>query len=105
MNGLVSDREILEAENLNKVLAHLKTRIDQTITKATILPLHDLLLGTINQRIAGRFRARGEYVRIGSHFPPAPEHVEAMLQALLDQYAQDHQLYFLDHHRPFSFRI
>ena len=55
-----------------------------------------MLLGNIDDRIAGRFRQRNEYVRVGTHIAPAPEHVEALIEALLEDYASSHERYFLD---------
>ena len=76
ISRLVTKRELLEAENLASVLADLKPKIKQTIDEAAILYFHNILLGTIDERIAGRFRQRGEYVRVGYYVAPAPEHIK-----------------------------
>jgi Fic family protein len=55
-----------------------------------------MLIGVINDSIAGRFRTKGEYVRVGTHIAPAPEQVEGMLQNALREYSSDHSLHFLD---------
>ena len=55
-----------------------------------------MLLTTIDDRIAGRFRARGEYVRVGTHVAPAPEQVEDMISDILTEYTSDHEIYFAD---------
>ena len=55
-----------------------------------------MLIGGINDQIAGRFRAKGEYVRVGTHIAPAPEHIERMIEATLVEYTSDHNSYFLD---------
>ncbi|KKT59304.1 MAG: hypothetical protein UW53_C0016G0014, partial [Candidatus Giovannonibacteria bacterium GW2011_GWA1_44_25] len=49
-----------------------------------------------DDKIAGRFRAKGEYVRVGTHVAPAPEHVESMVDAILIEYSSDLNSYFLD---------
>jgi len=55
-----------------------------------------MLIGGIDDKIAGRFRAKGEYVRVGTHVAPAPEHVESMVDAILLEYSSDLSSYFLD---------
>ena len=94
---MVSDREILEAKNLGRVLKHLDDKQHRPINRESILKLHQMLIGGIDDRIAGRFRGRHEYVRVGSHIAPAPEHVELLIESLLADYASSHDRYFLDH--------
>ena len=55
-----------------------------------------MLMGNINDAIAGRFRKKGEYVRVGTHIAPAPEHVERMIEAIISDYSADHSAYFTD---------
>ena len=55
-----------------------------------------MLIGGINDGIAGRFRAKGEYVRVGTYIAPAPEHVERQILATLLEYTSDLNSYFLD---------
>ena len=55
-----------------------------------------MVLGNINDRIAGRFRSRNEHVRIGGHLAPTPEHIEGLFKTLLDDYNGRHDRYFLD---------
>ena len=92
----ISVRELFEARNLAKVAEYLILRTQQHINRDAILLLHNMLLGAIDDRIAGRFRQRNEYVRVGTHIAPAPEHVEALIEALLEDYASSHECYFLD---------
>jgi len=54
------------------------------------------MLTTIDETIAGRFRKQHEYVRVGLHIAPAPEHIERMIENLLITYESDHVSYFLD---------
>ena len=61
-----------------------------------ILFLHKMLIGNINDAIAGRFRTTGEYVRVGTHIAPAPEHVEKMMEEILLEFSADHNNYFAD---------
>ena len=55
-----------------------------------------MLIGNINDVIAGRFRTTGEYVRVGTHIAPAPEHVVQMMETILREFAADHINYFTD---------
>ena len=93
----VSVREVFEAVNLARVIAYQRNRADDAgLSKERILLLHQMLIGAIDDDIAGRFRQRGEYVRVGAHIAPAPEHVEGMIDEILLQYASDLDSYFLD---------
>jgi Fic family protein len=53
-------------------------------------------MGGIDDGIAGRFRKANEYVRVGSHIAPAPEHIERLLDDLVVDYESMHDQYFLD---------
>ncbi|HJP96530.1 MAG TPA: Fic family protein [Candidatus Saccharimonadales bacterium] len=92
----VSVRELFEAKNLARVTEYIRNKKDITISKETILLLHRMLIGGINDNIAGRFRKTGEYVRVGSHIAPAPEHIEQLLDNLITDYESSHDDYFLD---------
>jgi len=92
----VSVRELFEAKNLARVTEYIRGKQDMKLNKETILLLHKMLIGGINDKIAGRFRASHEYVRVGSHIAPAPEHIEQLLDNLLTDYESSHDEYFLD---------
>lgn len=93
----ISAREVYEAKNLARVVSYIRTKSEQTeIDKETILLLHQMLIGGIDDFIAGRFRKTGEYVRVGNHVAPAPEHVEAMIDSALSEYRNDLDVYFVD---------
>lgn len=93
----VSVREVFEAKNLARVMHYVgKKAVESEISKELILFLHRTLIGNINDDIAGRFRGTGEYVRVGTHIAPAPEHVERMMDELLIEYSSDHESYFAD---------
>ena len=93
----VSVREVFEAKNLARVVGYIRAKSQEgEIDKEIILLLHQMLIGGINDGIAGRFRAKGEYVRVGTHIAPAPEHVERMIDATLLEYTSDLNSYFLD---------
>ena len=93
----VSVREVFEAKNLARVTEYKRTKAkDSELSKDLILLLHQMLIGGINDAIAGRFREQGEYVRVGTHIAPAPEHVERMIDEILVEYSSDLGSYFLD---------
>jgi Fic family protein len=89
-------RELFEAKNLARVMEYIRNKKDIKLDKETILLLHRMLIGGINDNIAGRFRGPNEYVRVGSHIAPAPEHIEQLLDNLLVDYESSHDNYFLD---------
>ena len=93
----VSVREVFEAKNLARVTEYKRTRAkDSELDKGLMLLLHQMLIGGIDDTIAGRFRQQGEYVRVGTHIAPAPEHVERMIDNILVEYSSDLGSYFLD---------
>src|SRR5258708_2716155 len=93
----VSLREVYEAKNLARVIDYIRNKVQTTeLSKETILLLYQMLIGGIDDSIAGRFRRKGEYVRVGTHIAPAPEHVERMIENTLIEYSSDMENYFSD---------
>ena len=93
----VTVREVFEAKNLARVVGYIRTKSQESeIDKEIILLLHQMLIGGINDHIAGRFRTEGEYVRVGTHVAPAPEQVDRLMEAILLEYTSDLNSYFLD---------
>lgn len=93
----VSVREVFEAKNLARASQYIKGIMStKNIDKDFILLLHKMLISNIDEEIAGRFRKQHEYVRVGTYIAPAPEHVEAMADALLLEYSSRHTEYFLE---------
>lgn len=89
-------REVFEAKNLARVSEYIRTKSEITLTADLMKLLHAMLIGGIDDSIAGRFREKGEYVRIGSHIAPAPEHVIRLLEVLLHDYAVEHAQHVVD---------
>lgn len=86
-------REVFEAKNLARVYDYIKTKKDSIILNSeTILFLHGLLIGGIDDSIAGRFRRDMEFVRVGKHVAPAPEHIVRMMEVLIDEFKNNHQV-------------
>ncbi len=93
----VSVREMFEAKNLSRVMEYKRSRAqDGDVDRDLILLLHQMLIGGINDDIAGRYRKEGEYVRVGAHIAPAPEHVEMMMEQIIVAYTSDLETWFLD---------
>lgn len=92
----VSVRELFETKNLARVTEYLKSKPDLDLSIENILLLHQMLIGGINDSIAGRLRKAGEFVRVGTHIASAPERVEQLLENLLTNYSSNHDMYFLE---------
>jgi len=93
----VSVREVFEAKNLARVVGYIRTKSQEgEIDKEIILLLHQMLINGINDQIAGRFRIKGEHVRVGTHIAPASEQVDRLIDATLLEYTSDLNSYFLD---------
>ena len=92
----VSVRELFEAKNLARVVEYLRTRPDIELNLETILLLHTMLIGGIDDSIAGRLRVKGEYVRVGTHVAPAPERIEELLNDLLLTFSANDDWYFVE---------
>jgi Fic family protein len=93
----VSVREVFEAKNLARVVDYIRKKSDEKeIDRELILLLHQMLISGINDKIAGRFRGQYEYVRVGPHIAPAPEHVELMIASAIQEYSSDVQSFFLE---------
>lgn len=90
-------REVFEAKNLARIIEYIRTKLSEfELTKESILLLHQMLIGNIADTLAGRFRSRGEYVKVGVHIAPAPEHIERRIDELLVEYSSDFSSYFVD---------
>lgn len=92
----VSLREVFEAKNLAQVMEYISTKVEEELSKELILLLHKMLLGNINDNIAGVFRKKGEYVRIGTYIASAPEHIERKLEEALIEYSSNLDMYIVD---------
>lgn len=93
----ISLREVFEAKNLARVMDYIKIKAqEKEIDEELILFLHKMFLSGIRDEIAGRFRTKNEYVRVGFFIAPAPEHIERMIEALILEYKSDVTSFFLD---------
>jgi len=92
LDRYVSDREIHEAKNLAKVTEYIEKKSKEAeISIPVMLLLHKMLIGNINEAIAGRFRQKDEWVRVGSHIGADPKDVEQLVLDVLTKYFADRE--------------
>lgn len=90
-------REVYEAQNLARITKYIHEKANSSdLNEELITLLHQMLIGNIDDSIAGRFRKEHEYVRVGTHIAPAPEHIERMIENNLITYDSNHLEYFLE---------
>lgn len=90
-------REVYEAQNLARITQYIHDKASSSdLSEESITLLHQMLIGNIDDSIAGRFRKEHEYVRIGTHIAPAPEHVGRLIENALIAYSSNHTEYFLE---------
>lgn len=93
----VSVREVFEAKNLARVMEYMREKVkEKQLDSDILLFLHKMLISGINDKIAGRFRQKGEYVRVGTHIAPSPEHVNRMIELLFDNYISTIEGFIID---------
>ncbi|GHU39447.1 hypothetical protein FACS1894190_04120 [Spirochaetia bacterium] len=93
---LVSVRELFEAKNLARVQEYMWNHPNLPLDNETILFLHQMLIGGIDDNISGRFRRDNEWVRVGSHIAVNPAFVNGLMTELLDDYNTASSAYFLE---------
>ncbi len=87
LDRFITQREIFEAKNLARVVSYIdKMAKEQELGFDVILLLHKMLISNIRDEIAGRFRAEGEYVRVGNHIAPASKEIDERLGRMLSEY-------------------
>ena len=86
LDRFVSAREMFEATNLARVMEYIHQKATNTeLNIEVILFLHKMLIGNIQDEIAGRFRRDNEFVRVVSHIAPAPKEIaERMKNAIIE---------------------
>lgn len=87
LDRYIDEREIYEAKNLARVVDYIdKKAKEKDLDLEVVLLLHKMLLSNIRDEVAGRFRIKNEYVRVGSHIASAPEQVRYLLEKMLSEY-------------------
>jgi len=100
----ISVREVFEAKNLARVMEYMREKIkEKELDRDLLLFLHQMLISGINDDISGRFRQKGEYVRVGTHIAPSPEHIDRMIESLFDNYNESLEGFMID--KIFKFHL
>lgn len=87
LDRYISEREIFEAKNLARVVTHIETKSkEHELNFDIILSLHKMLILNIRDEIAGRFRNKDEWVRVGDHIAPSPLEIAERLQKIITEY-------------------
>lgn len=93
----VTVREVFEAKNLSRVIGYKKNKSHEDgLSIELILLLHQMLIGGIDDKIAGRFRQGNEYVMVGSFIAIPPQHIERRMKEILIEYTSNFSMYFLE---------
>lgn len=93
LDRYINEREIFEAKNLARVVTYINKRAkEQELSLEVMLLLHKMLISSIRDDIAGRFREHDERVRVGSHIAPHPKEIIDRLETMLaDYHAASHE--------------
>jgi Fic family protein len=92
LDRYVTPREIYEAKNLARVTEYIETKAkEEELSVSVILLLHKILIGNIQEEIAGRFRQGDECVRVGAHIGADPKDVEQLVGEVLTKYFADRE--------------
>ena len=87
LDRYVSEREIHEAKNLARVVSYInKKATESQLTIELILLMHKMLLVSIRDEVAGRFRNNDEWVRVGSYIAVDPKEIVSLIEKMLAQY-------------------
>lgn len=92
LDRYVSPREIYEAKNLARVTEYIEAKAkEEELSVLVILLLHKMLIGNIQEEIAGRFRRGDEWVRVGAHIGANPKDVERLVGEVFTKYFADRE--------------
>ena len=93
LDRYINEREMFETKNLARVVSYINTKAkEQELTPDGILFLHKMLISNIRDKVAGRFREKNEYVRVGNHIAPKPDEVVSqLLHMFVEHHATSHE--------------
>jgi Fic family protein len=87
LDRYISEREIFEAKNLARVVTYIETKAKESeLDFSIILSLHKMLISNIRDEVAGRFRKKDEWVRVGNHVAPNPLEIDDRLQKVIMEF-------------------
>lgn len=92
----LSVRDVFEAKNLARIVEYLHTHFENIeLDIDSMMFFHQMLIGNIDDKIAGRFRQNDEYVRVGTYIAPGPEDIKRIVKEILNEYKSSNT-YFLE---------
>lgn len=93
LDRFISEREIFETKNLARVVSYIEKKAkEQELTLDVILLLHKMLISNIRDDVAGRFREKNEFVRVGNYIAPNPQEIIERLKKMLSEYNATSQI-------------
>ncbi len=93
----VSLREVFEAKNLARLMDYIRQKsLKEELSEEQILLWHQMLMMNINENIAGRYREKDEYVKVGRHVAAMPEKVPGLMREAITEYHSSLNRYFLE---------
>jgi len=87
LDRFVNEQEIFETKNLARVVEYIESAAqEKELNLEMILFLHKILISNIRDDIAGRFREKDQFVRVGNHIAPAPDKITPALNEMFTEY-------------------
>ncbi|MBL8028407.1 MAG: Fic family protein, partial [Fibrobacteres bacterium] len=87
LDRYITERELFEAKNLSRVVSYIGAKAkEKELNSELILLLHKMLLSNIRDDVAGRYRIKGEWVRVGSHIAVNPEEINTQIEKMFIEY-------------------
>lgn len=76
LDRFISQRELFEAKNLARVIDYINGKAkQQELDNDMVLLLHKMLMANIRDDVAGRFRQKGEWVKVANHIACDPNQI------------------------------
>lgn len=93
VDRFISERELFQAKNLARVVTYLEQKSStELFTSDFILLLHKMLLSNIREDVAGRYRQKDEWVRVGTYIASDPKNIQSEIdQMIVDFTATNHK--------------
>jgi len=90
LDRYISERELFEAKNLAQVVSYIEENAKRReLNIDMILFLHKILISSIRDEIAGRFRKDNEWVRVANHIACNPKDIIQKIETMLIDYKAD----------------
>jgi len=87
LDRFISERELFETKNLARVVTYINKKAkDKELNFKMLLFLHKILLANIRDDIAGKFRNKNEWVKVGNHIAIDPNLINDALTDMLIEY-------------------